>query len=414
MQDATTVPATSSDVAAKRRFGGLEGLRTIGVVAVFFTHNGLATGVTFGSRWTMQIAGHVVRPAMLLGHLEIGPAIFFTISAFLLYRPFALACASGAPMPSLKTFLRRRGVRVFPAYWFTIAILVITHSIVLRTSLQWFRVLTLTQIYREQDFFAFATLVPTWTLATELTFYILLVAYAPLMRRIGNRVQPERRMRCEVIGASVLFAGAWLFRSIVYSSSLFPHVGEHWIFGTADRFAVGIAFAAIEANVCHGARLPRVIRSCAQHPNLCAVGALVSFLCVPLLTNASAGIGFSTGWDAFGRDGFQLLCATLLLVPLVFGDERVGVYRRFTQLRPVAYIGAVSYGIYLWHDHWIVEALRWSGGRPAFIGHFWLVGVVAFALSLACGAASYRFLERPVLLADARWSRSRPARTTPA
>ena len=90
------------------RFSGLEGLRTIGVVAVFATHTGFATGTTMGSRWTVGPSDHAFRPASLLGHLEIGPAIFFMISAFLLYRPFVQASFDEGDAPRARDFLGRQ------------------------------------------------------------------------------------------------------------------------------------------------------------------------------------------------------------------------------------------------------------------------------------------------------------------
>ena len=397
-----TETTTSPTATATTRFSGLEGLRTIGVIAVFFTHNGFATGVTFGSSWKVTVAHHSFRPASLLGHLEIGPAIFFMISAFLLYRPFVTAAFRDTAAPSSLRFLRRRCVRVFPAYWIAIAGLAATHSIALQGFGHWIKVLTLTQIYTEHDFGAINTLVPTWTLATELTFYFFLVGYALLLRRIGRGLAPSKRLRLELGAVGALLVSAALFRELVYNWSALPHVAEHWLPGTIDLFALGLGLAAIDAFVRSGNPVPRSIAVIVRRPNVCAMVAFGWYLAVPVFTNASMGIDFSTGWDAFGRDLFQMLCAFSLFVPLVFGDQSVGWYRKLVQLKPMAFVGMVSYGIYLWHDHWIVEALRWSGGRVALTGHFWLVGISAFAVSLVFGAVSYFAIEQPALEFDAR------------
>ncbi len=402
--------------AAPQRFGGLEGLRTIGVVAVFATHTGFATGVTMGSRWNIALDGHVVRPASLLGHLEIGPAIFFMISAFLLYRPFVTAAYEGRVAPGKGRFLRRRFVRVFPAYWLTLVALWALGSVKVDSVSHAIRLATLTQIYSERDFFRNPVLVPTWTLATELTFYFFLVAYVSLMHRRTTPVDAPTRLRRELIAAGVLCVFAVVWRGVVYALAPtsgtvanWTHVAEHWLPGTIDVFAVGLALAAIDGYIRTGGELPRVVAGVVRHPDVCVAVAIGWFLLVPLTTNASTGIGFSTGWDAFGRNLFQMLCAATLLLPVVFGDQRVGWYRRLVRLPFMAYVGLVSYGIYLWHDYWIVKAVEWSGGRIAFYANFWLVGIAAFVLSLACGAVSYHVIERPALDADARRASARGA-----
>ena len=410
----TRIGSTSAEVqphaatGGQARFVGLEGLRTIGVIAVFITHNGFATGVTFGSLWTIKIGGHTTRPTLLLGHLEIGPAIFFMISAFLLYRPFVTAAFRGSAMPSASAFLRRRCVRVFPAYWLTIIVLVSIHGIEIRGVAHWLKVLSLTQIYTEADFGRIPTLVPTWTLATELTFYGFLIGYAVVLRRCGAHRNAVQRLRLELIAAAALVVFAFVFRVAVYAAApaspttqSWAHVGEHWLPGTIDLFALGLGLAAIDAYVRTGNALPNIVAKIAGAPDVCAAFAVGWFLAVPVFTDASAGLGFTTGVDAHLRNLFQMLCAFSLLVPVVFGDQSKGWYRRFVQLRPMAFIGLVSYGIYLWHDYWIVEVVRWSGGRVAFTGHFWLVGITAFAMSFAFGTFSYFRIEAPALRVDA-------------
>lgn len=390
------------------RFVGLEGLRTIGVFAVFLSHNGFTTGVTFGSLWTVEVFGSSLRPASILGHLEFGPAIFFMISAFLLYRPYVLASFSGRAAPKPREFLRRRIVRVFPAYWLSILLLVMINAIELKGIAHWVKVMTLTQIYTEHDFGRIPILVPTWTLATEITFYGFLLVYAPLMRKWGSGKSAAQRLRCELLSVSGLVIFALAFRTIVYelapASHLTPswtHVAEHWLPGTIDTFALGLAIAAIDAYIRVGNPMPNLVQRVSSHPDMCALAAFGFFLAVPAFTNVSLGIEFSTGSDALLRNLFQLLCAFALFVPVVFGDMRQGWYRRLAQSAPLVFVGWVSYGIYLWHDYWIVEVLHWSGGREPLIGHFWLVGVTAFTVSLVCGTVSYYWVERPVLENDA-------------
>jgi len=61
----------------------------------------------------------------------------------------------------------------------------------------------------------------------------------------------------------------------------------------------------------------------------------------------------------------------------------------------VAALGIVSYGVYLWHQAWVELFLRWTGALfrvswPEMFG-------VALSLAVACAAASYLLVERPIL-----------------
>ncbi len=203
------------------------------------------------------------------------------------------------------------------------------------------------------------------------------------------------RLQLELIGAAGLGIFAFLFRVLVYHRVAgLPDVAEHWLPGTLDLFAVGMAFAVIDVYARTRGGPPRLAPLLADG---CALAAVFWFFAVPLFTHASEGITYSTGWDAHGRDLFQLLCSAFLLAPVTFVGQPGGFYRRLMAWRPLAYVGLVSYGIYLWHDAWIVRAVQWSGGRIALEAPFWTVGVSAFSLSVVAGALSWHLLERPLL-----------------
>jgi peptidoglycan/LPS O-acetylase OafA/YrhL len=89
------------------------------------------------------------------------------------------------------------------------------------------------------------------------------------------------------------------------------------------------------------------------------------------------------------------LFAFFLLLPAVFGPQRRGLIRRGLQFTPVAALGVVSYGVYLWHQAWVMLFLRWTGGlfRVALPEIFGAV----FGLAVVSATASYLLVERPIL-----------------
>src|SRR2546425_6250998 len=63
----------------------------------------------------------------LFVNLEIGQTFFFVLSGYLLYRGWARAFLSGGPLPKLPHFAIARVLRIVPAYW-TILLIVIALS----------------------------------------------------------------------------------------------------------------------------------------------------------------------------------------------------------------------------------------------------------------------------------------------
>ena len=69
------------------------------------------------------------------------------------------------------------------------------------------------------------------------------------------------------------------------------------------------------------------------------------------------------------RDALFGVAAFCLLVPGVFGPQSHGGVRRFLRLRPVQWLGMVSYGVYLWHEAAIDLYQHWTHTR-FFTGAF--------------------------------------------
>ena len=111
------------------------------------------------------------------------------------------------------------------------------------------------------------------------------------------------------------------------------------------------------------------------------------------------------GWQAL----LHPIVAILMLAPLVVSTGPATPLPAALSWRPIAWIGTVSYGAYLWHtrvlDLQIVQAtIRHTGpghGLPAILGGT----VLAFALTLFAGAASWYAVERPVMRLGRRRAR---------
>ncbi len=122
----------------------------------------------------------------------------------------------------------------------------------------------------------------------------------------------------------------------------------------------------------------------------------VSNLGLPILPDHTSPIA-----QSLARQTLYGLFAFFVVLPAVFGPQERSLVRRSLQVRPIALIGVVSYGVYLWHEAWIDEYIHWSR-HPLFHMSFLLMILTVTALAVAAASVSYAFVERPVRLLRSR------------
>jgi peptidoglycan/LPS O-acetylase OafA/YrhL len=364
-------------------------LRALAALLVIGVHTTFVAGFT--------TSNHL---GIYTSRLEIGVSVFFVISGFLLYRPFAAAHFGLSRRPVNRTFWSRRLKRIIPAYWLAfIVISYIMHADRIRHG--WgspFIYLGFGQIYFPSH--VLTGLSQAWSLCTEMTFYLLLPVWALYM---GARSRsPRDQLRLELLGLGALAAFSFAFRIVVLS---FPHgyAGEvmpSWLPGYGDLFALGMLLAVVSSWLAAEDRRPAPL----WHPALPWVSwglAAVFFVAVsniglPMLPDQGSPIP-----QSLARQTLYGLFAFFVVLPAVFGAQERGLVRRSLQLRPIALIGVVSYGVYLWHEAWIEEFRTWSS-HPLFHDSLPLMVLTVTALAVAAASVSYAFVERPVRLLGRR------------
>jgi peptidoglycan/LPS O-acetylase OafA/YrhL len=328
--------------------------------------------------------------------LEIGVSVFFVISGFLLYRPFALAHFGGRSRPSARTFWVRRLKRIVPAYW--VAFLFVTYVLHAdKVKHGWGSLaiyLGFAQIYFPSH--VVSGLTQAWSLCVEMSFYLVLPLWAVLMgsKRRTHQVQ----LRTELAGLAGLVAFSFAFRILAaHWNGLAAQGMPTWLPAFADLFSLGMLLAVISSWLAVQDRRPAAL----WHPALpwvswalaAVVFCSVSNIGLPLKPLASSPIGLSlVRQTLYGLFGF------LLVVPAVFGPQASGLVRRSLQLRPIALIGVVSYGVYLWHEAWIQMFVSWTHDSLFNIPLVEL-GLAVTALSITSATLSYVLVERPIRLA---------------
>ena len=387
--------------SAGSRLPGIEGLRAIAACSILVYHTWLyaapGTGKTnFG------------RLDEIMPDLTYGVILFFTLSGFLLYRPFAAAILRGRPLPSVTRYLRNRALRILPAYW----VILFFCALVLGTVLFWDesgnlvngRLLDPDALARAGLFlqgYSPSTLLvgigPAWSLAVEVVFYCalpLLAAIAFALSRRGAR--SRRRWAAFVPAVLVLLAGVTgklAAAHLVAPSTPFDDWSQNWhsvvvrsFWCQADLFAFGMALAVLRVDSEDALlRLPAWWRKAA------IVGIVTAFA---FLGRARAGEQMSY---SFRNTMIAALCAVVLaLVVLPVGTKGESALVRILEKRPFVAAGVASYSIFLWHEpliRWLHAHGLTVAGRSGFLVNLVVVG----AVTGAAATITYRLVEAPAL-----------------
>ena len=91
----------------------LDGVRAIAALSVLGFH-----AVGFWARGAAE--GATIRP--WVGRMDVGVAIFFLLSGFLLYRPMLASRVIGLPKQKRSAYARNRFFRIMPAYWVVLTV----------------------------------------------------------------------------------------------------------------------------------------------------------------------------------------------------------------------------------------------------------------------------------------------------
>ena len=97
----------------------IDGLRAFAAIAVLLTHVSIYSGL-------VAAGGDAARYAQ---RLEVGVAIFFVISGFVLYRPFLQARLDARELPRVGRYAGRRALRIVPAYWLALTVAAVVLSL---------------------------------------------------------------------------------------------------------------------------------------------------------------------------------------------------------------------------------------------------------------------------------------------
>jgi peptidoglycan/LPS O-acetylase OafA/YrhL len=407
----------------KNTIAALDGVRAIACLSVIEYHIHYLIGKNYNLK---PIMGRLGSSIVMAGWA--GVTLFFVLSGFLLFLPYARYLLYEQQFPSTRSFYLRRALRILPGYYLALLVLILwSHR-------QYLQLNHLPNFALFLTFFMDAPSVyqkingPFWTLAIECQFYMLL----PFLAWGCGMLVKHGKSACK---------GLWLI--IICLSSLI-------LWGIGTRFLGFYYIAHPQASLL----VPRSVLnifllisygSSGKYLEDFAVGMLCCTLYI-YTRNASrehplsefiyrhstwfwgAGIlllFFMAGWSGFYNEllflnpfigahrfltefgyaaGFGLCIAAIL-----FGTSNLRVPFEW---KPLRWIGSISFSLYLWH----LPILLFF--RANIIDTYAHSLLTSYLLYLACVAfvivpfsyLLYRFIELPFMKLS-HHSRSQPVET---
>ena len=218
-----------------------------------------------------------------------------------------------------------------------------------------------------------------WSLAVEEQFYLAW----PIALFVLTRVVRPPRARIFAVGGLALtgiLTSAWRLESI-------------WSAAGPDRAYMGTDSRIFGPLV--GALLAVVLTRHARIGSGRATNAVLLAIGGALVVWGMVSLGSSTGATSAYADGGALIVALGSAAVIWALATRASPATRFLGLLPVAYLGRLSYGIYIWH--W--PLILWSRENQWLDMSEWptiLRVPVLAALTVALASLSYHLVEKPI------------------
>lgn len=362
--------------ASKQSIVALDGVRAIAALLVMTLHINEIAGIP----WNVNQNPFATTFAVFGRN---GVVLFFVLSGFLLFLPYARALLFEERLPSTRTFYLRRIFRIWPGYYVTLALMILLFERQYLQPAYWKRLALFLTFFMDSSPKTWQQLNgPFWTLAIEWQFYLLLPLLALCFFRIVKAhcsSAPEQRLKV-IVGCCVgLIIWGLLIRGfgVYYQRHPLAHgtllrpvatLFLFFLFGIQGKylevFALGMIVSALYIF--------------AQHPLYGkAVKARLERLSDPIWKLGWVVLIFLALWHAEAtqaRNGTANFTALSLFHPLRsyfawLGEPIVGVgfslcilailfgspaLRWLFELPFLRWIGLFSYGIYMWHQRLII------------------------------------------------------------
>jgi peptidoglycan/LPS O-acetylase OafA/YrhL len=344
---------------------------------------GVAPGLLAHPKYRPDIDGlrAVAVLAVLAFHLNLGPFdggfvgvdVFFVISGYLIGLIILTEAENGSF--SILRFYDRRIRRILPALFVMLAVTsVVCAGVLLPGPLKTYSESLIACVLSAANLFFYGTtnyfgdpagtqpLIHTWSLGVEEQFYI----FFPLLVMLARRWFPRHlKLVCLAVAYASFALGWWLLRSDPSAAFYLP-TARAW------ELMIGVLLAA-------GVIAPTESRVWRE-----AIGLTGAFM---------IAVAIFTFDKATPFPGFPALMPCIGTAAIIHsGAKGDTLVARALSVKPVVFVGLISYSLYLWH--WPLIPILDRHLLSTFADHSY--GKVALLLgAIAVATLSWRFVERP-------------------
>lgn len=355
----------STHTSSSSRMLGLDGIRALAVIGVVWHH---------------AHPGFGALPMSRNGFL--GVDAFFVLSGFLITVLLLREQAAHGSI-SLRQFYVRRALRIFPLYYAVLALLALYFLTVKQSSQgqAFLQALPYHLTFLSNWVPVDSLMAITWSLSSEEQFYLL---WPPLLVWLGVRRALPLLIGFLLLNQAVNFG--WLDAVFAGNGGALSHL--EILQTTFTPIVLGVLLAFVVAS-------PTGTNWLRERLSASVTWALA--IAVLLLAN----------WPSSMQGLPRLLThlvMVLLLAAIVYNPSHLLV--RWLEYKPLAYVGTISYGVYLLHKLAQDVAQRLLD-RLSIEGPL-LLFVLTMAITLVLAACSYRYFERPFVERRLPWRPRQP------
>ncbi len=346
----------------------LDVLRFLAFLLVFFSHVGPM------SNWRNPIFRAISAGS------ACGVCLFFLLSSYLITELLQREISATGTI-DLRAFYVRRVLRIWPLYLACLTLGIIIDRVGAGGQLSNMRIfsflLPLSNWYSARHGAPGSIVAPLWSVAIEEQFYLLW----PALRKFGGLkaalFASVATLPCAYLALAWLCSqGANLTCQIWYNSFV-----QFQFFGIGALLAIFLHGRTPQMNI-----TPRALFFC---------GGLLCLFAAQYVFHIKDDVG--DGY--FPRTAPSYACFAIGCTLVFLSILGCAQLRR---LKPVLYLGKISYGLYVFHMLAVRIAIRLIAAAVRMhisLGHAAgsLVGLLALPITILIAAASYRFFEAPIL-----------------
>lgn len=336
----------------------IDALRGIAIIGVVYHH-------TLAWRTSFQSDGVV---GVLSASGWLGVNLFFMLSGFVLYLPFASGDRRLGTWADIRRFYVRRAMRLLPLYYFSTLVLLVFYTQVnladWRSYIQFFHFVFATFTFSATTFSPSGTNWVLWSLGVEIWFSVLFPFVFWFVRSMGWR---NGLIAIVVVSVFTRIVGQLVAADLPRTQLNFI---SDSVIGRLDEFALGMFAAHLYV-----------------HKKRVMSGGVSVLLAAPLMF---VGMHLWSSWmkgelPSWSAGLFNIpldLGMTLGLLAMVTQYERLG---RWLALWPLQLMGLMCYSLYLWHGVAFLRLRPSVEGVGSYAAYLGLIGMISWF--------TYRYIE---------------------